>query len=45
MAELGFHRLEDDIADTWIEDWAGAGGAGFAGRGLRRDKPHPSIIR
>ena len=25
MAEPGFHRLEDDIADTWIEDWAGAG--------------------
>jgi len=25
MSELGFHRLEDDIAETWIEDWAGAG--------------------
>ncbi len=25
MSELGFHRIEDDIADTWLEDWAGAG--------------------
>ena len=25
MSERGFHRIEDDIADTWIEDWAGAG--------------------
>jgi len=25
MSELGFHRIEDDIADTWVEDWAGAG--------------------
>ena len=19
------HRIDDDLADTWIEDWAGAG--------------------
>lgn len=19
------HRIEDDLAETWIEDWAGAG--------------------
>jgi hypothetical protein len=25
MAERGFHRIEDDIAETWVEDWAGAG--------------------
>ena len=25
MSELGFHRIEDDIADSWLEDWAGAG--------------------
>ena len=25
MSERGFHRIEDDIAETWIEDWAGAG--------------------
>jgi len=25
MSERGFHRIEDDIADTWLEDWAGAG--------------------
>jgi hypothetical protein len=25
MSERGFHRIEDDIADTWVEDWAGAG--------------------
>ena len=25
MAEPGFHRIEDDIADTSIEDWAAAG--------------------
>jgi hypothetical protein len=27
MSELGFHRIEDDIAHTWLEDWAGAGHA------------------
>ena len=25
MSELGFHRIENDIAGTWLEDWAGAG--------------------
>ena len=25
MSELGFHRIEDDIADSWLEDWAGSG--------------------
>jgi hypothetical protein len=25
MSEFGFHRIEDDIAETWLEDWAGAG--------------------
>ena len=25
MSEFGFHRIEDDIADTWLEDWTGAG--------------------
>ena len=25
MSELGFHRIKDDIADSWLEDWAGAG--------------------
>ncbi len=25
MSERGFHRIEDDIADTWLADWAGAG--------------------
>ncbi len=25
MSERGFHRIEDDISETWLEDWAGAG--------------------
>ena len=25
MSELGFRRIEDDIAGSWLEDWAGAG--------------------
>ena len=25
MSERGLHRIEDDLADTWVEDWAGAG--------------------
>lgn len=25
MAEPGFHRIEDDLAETWLEHWAGAG--------------------
>ena len=25
MSELGFHRIDDDIVGSWLEDWAGAG--------------------
>ncbi len=25
MSERGLHRLEDDLSETWIDDWAGAG--------------------
>ena len=25
MSERGFHYIEDDLSDTWVEDWAGAG--------------------
>jgi len=25
MSERGLHRIEDDLGDTWLEDWAGAG--------------------
>lgn len=25
MSERGLHYIEDDLSDTWIEDWAGAG--------------------
>jgi hypothetical protein len=25
MSERGLHHIEDDLADTWLEDWAGAG--------------------
>jgi hypothetical protein len=25
MSERGFHQIEDDIAETWLDDWAGAG--------------------
>jgi hypothetical protein len=25
VSERGFHRIEDDIAETWLHDWAGAG--------------------
>jgi hypothetical protein len=25
MSERGLHRIADDIADTWVEDWASAG--------------------
>jgi len=25
MSERGFHRIADDISDSWLEDWAGAG--------------------
>lgn len=25
MAERGLHRIQDDLADSWLEEWAGAG--------------------
>jgi hypothetical protein len=25
MSERGLHRIEDDLSETWVEDWAGAG--------------------
>ena len=25
MSAFGLHRIEEDIADSWLEDWAGAG--------------------
>jgi hypothetical protein len=25
MSERGVHRIEDDLAETWLEDWVGAG--------------------
>jgi len=25
MSERGLHRIEDDLADSWLEDWVGAG--------------------
>jgi len=25
MSERGLHCIEDDLAETWLEDWAGAG--------------------
>ena len=25
MSERGLHWIEDDLSDTWVEDWAGAG--------------------
>ena len=25
VSELGLHRIEDDLNETWLEDWAGAG--------------------
>jgi hypothetical protein len=25
MSESGLHSIEDDLAETWLEDWAGAG--------------------
>jgi hypothetical protein len=25
MSERGFHSISDDLSDTWLEDWAGAG--------------------
>ncbi len=25
MSERGFHSIADDLSETWIEDWSGAG--------------------
>lgn len=25
VSERGLHLIEDDLSDTWIEDWAGSG--------------------
>jgi len=25
MSERGLHHIEDDLVETWLEDWAGAG--------------------
>jgi hypothetical protein len=25
MSERGLHTIEDDLSETWIEDWAGVG--------------------
>ena len=25
MSECGLHQIEDDLSETWLEDWAGAG--------------------
>lgn len=25
MSERGLHHIEDDLSESWIEDWAGAG--------------------
>jgi hypothetical protein len=25
MNDRGFHFIEDDLAETWVEDWAGVG--------------------
>ncbi|HXH96745.1 MAG TPA: hypothetical protein VNH40_05985 [Gaiellaceae bacterium] len=25
MSERDLHRIEDELAETWVEDWAGAG--------------------
>ena len=25
VSERGLHRIEDDLAESWVEDWAGAG--------------------
>jgi len=25
MNQRGLHYIEDDLSDTWVEDWAGAG--------------------
>jgi len=25
MSERGLHHIEDDLSETWLQDWAGAG--------------------
>jgi hypothetical protein len=25
MSERGLHHIADDLSETWVEDWAGAG--------------------
>ena len=25
MSDRGLHWIEDDLSETWVEDWAGAG--------------------
>ncbi len=25
MSERGYHYIEDDLCETWLEDWAGVG--------------------
>ena len=25
MSDRGLHQIEDDLSETWLEDWAGAG--------------------
>jgi hypothetical protein len=25
MSERGLHYIEDDLSETWLDDWAGAG--------------------
>ena len=25
MSERGLHTIEDDLSETWVEDWAGVG--------------------
>jgi hypothetical protein len=25
MSDLGFHRIESDLEESWLEDWAGVG--------------------
>ena len=25
MSERGFHFIRDDLSESWLEDWAGAG--------------------
>jgi hypothetical protein len=25
MSERGLHRIQDDLSDSWVEDWAGVG--------------------